>query len=191
MRPSALFVSVSTALVFAATACNDPFAVNASIPNTVDTLDLFAVNQSSVTQPSAYILALRGRTRPGVDAPVYNFDFLYRIDPTNGPQLVPFGAFATGDSVTGRPGLLATTRTFDQITLAEQTGYQTSQPEGIAVGSTFLVRSGIPNGCFLGIPYYAKLEVLSFNVAANSMKFRILVDINCGYRGLEPGIPKS
>jgi hypothetical protein len=191
MRLPGVLTFIAAAVVAVAAACNDPFAINATIDNTVDTLELFDVRQSPVTVPSGYVLTLRARTRPGVDQPVYNFDFLYRIDPQAGPQFVPFGAVAAGDSVTGRPGFRTTDLTFDAIKVAEQTGYQTSQPVNLSVGSTFFVRSGVPNTCFLGIPNYAKLEVISFDPSARSVKFRILVDINCGYRGLEPGIPKQ
>jgi hypothetical protein len=188
--PVAVTLMVTVGALVAA-ACNDPFAITASIPNTVDTLDLYAANQSPVILPSGYIVALRARTRPGVDAPVYNFDFIYRLDPVQGPQLVPFGALARGDSVAGRPGLLATTVPFDSISLALQTGYETSQPVNIAVGSTLYVRSAVPNGCVLSIPYYAKIQVLSIDETNQSIKFRILVDINCGYRGLTTGVPTS
>src|SRR5690348_19600 len=124
--PARLTLLVAAGVLVAA-ACNDPFAITASIPNTVDTLDLYAANQSSVILPSGYILALRAKTRPGVDAPVYNFDFVYRVDPVAGPQLVPFGALARGDSLAGRPGLQAATIAFDSITVALQDGYETSQ----------------------------------------------------------------
>jgi len=41
----------------------------------------------------------------------------------------------------------------------------------------------------LGIPYYAKMQVLFIDDAARAIRFRILTDINCGYRGLQPGLP--
>ncbi len=36
-----------------------------------------------------------------------------------------------------------------------------------------------------------KLEVLGFTPVARSVTFRILVNNNCGYRGLELGIPEK
>ena len=65
------------------------------------------------------------------------------------------------------------------------------RPTRIEVGQVLYARSGLPNGCFLNIPYYAKLEVLSFDEAARSVRFRVLVNINCGYRQLQPGIPRQ
>jgi hypothetical protein len=38
--------------------------------------------------------------------------------------------------------------------------------------------------------FYAKLHVLAIDRAARRLDFEILTDINCGYRGLEPGVPK-
>jgi hypothetical protein len=41
------------------------------------------------------------------------------------------------------------------------------------------------------VPKYAKLEVLSFDEAARTVTFRILIDENCGFKGLEPGLPQN
>jgi len=54
------------------------------------------------------------------------------------------------------------------------------------------VRSGATT-CATGITVslYAKLEVLAVDSTARRVDFKILVDENCGYRGLEPGIPQQ
>lgn len=174
-------------------ACNDPFAIlPASINNTVDTVEMFAVNGTPLNKPSGYVIPSRLPIKLGIDLSTYNFDFLYRIDGTAGPQFVPYSAIAPGaanQTASGRAGFIATTTPFDDIDEGEQIGYVVDQPVNLAVGQVYYARSGLPNGCYLGIPYYAKLEVLSFDAAARSVKFRILVDINCGYRGLQPGLP--
>jgi hypothetical protein len=41
----------------------------------------------------------------------------------------------------------------------------------------------------IGLPKYAKLEVLSFDDVTRIVTFRIITDDNCGFRGLEPGLP--
>jgi hypothetical protein len=181
------------AAVVAALACDDPFALGpATRENGVDTLELFAVNGTPLTKPSAYLLATKSRYRLGVEFPPYNVDFLYRIDSTGAPELVPFAAIAsTGQGSSGRSGYLPTERPFDSITVAEQTGYVTDKPFALEVGQVLYLRSGLPNGCFLGIPFYAKLEVLAFDPAERSARFKILVNNNCGYRGLEPGLPEK
>lgn len=191
MRILALVPVVAAAIL---TACNDPFAVlPASITNTVDTVEVYAVNGTALDKPSGYVLPIRSPLRIGIDTPSYNFDFLYRINATTGPEFVPYTVITpvpAGTSAAGRSGFLATTSTFDAITEAEQTGFVVDKPVTLTVGQVLFVRSGLPNGCYLGIPYYAKLQVLSFDPGQRSVKFQILVDINCGYRGLEPGLPK-
>jgi hypothetical protein len=39
--------------------------------------------------------------------------------------------------------------------------------------------------------YFAKLVVLAIDTLERRIDFRILTNINCGYRGLEPGLPHS
>jgi hypothetical protein len=41
----------------------------------------------------------------------------------------------------------------------------------------------------LGVPKYAKMEILSFDEATRIVSFRILVNDNCGFKSLEPGLP--
>jgi hypothetical protein len=174
--------------------CNDPFAIlPASINNRVDTVEMFAVNGTPLSKPSGYVIAIRSPIRLGLDQAAFNFDFLYRIDPTAGPQFVPYSAIAPqspDQTASGRSGFLATAEQFAAIEEAQQVGYVVDQPLDLEVGRVFYARSALPNGCFLLIPYYAKIEVLSFDSATRSVKFQILANINCGYRGLEPGLPK-
>ena len=174
-------------------ACNNPFAtLRATVINTVDTVEIYSVNGTPLDKASGYVIPNRRPVRIGLDVPQYNFDFLYRIDGTNGPEFAPYSVVtpvAAGTSNAGRAGFLAASWGFDAITEAEQTGFVVDKPVKLAVGQVWFVRSGLPNGCYLGIPYYAKLEVLSFDPGQRSVKFRILADVNCGYRGLEPGLP--
>ncbi len=177
--------------------CNDPFAIlPASRENTVDTLELFAVNGTGLNRPSGYSLTIKGLLRLGIDPPpVLNappFDFMYRIDPTAGPQLAPFGAVAPvapTQTESGRPGLQTALTPFDAITEGEQIGYTVDKAITLTPRLVLYARSSLPNNCFLGIPYYAKIEVLEVVDSTRSLKFRILTNNNCGYRGLQPGIP--
>jgi hypothetical protein len=188
MRP--LVLAATVALVASSAACGDPFALGpATIENRVDTLKLYAVNGTPLTQPSAYLLATKSSYRLGVDLLPYNFDFLYRVDAARGPELVPYSAVAAQSGASGRSGFLRATEGFEAIAEAQQSGYVTDSTAAVGPGDVFYLRSGLPNGCFLLIPYYAKLEVLSIDAAERSIRFRILVNNNCGYRGLAPGIP--
>lgn len=196
-EPASYFVAGMRALLFAAlvgvatTACDDPFALGpATRDNVVDTLRIYAVNGTGLDKPSALLLATKSVYRLGLDLTPYDFDFLYRIDAEGQGELVPFGAVAASSGVSGRAGYLATSTRFDQITIAEQTGYVTDRPVRLQVGTVLYLRSGLPNGCFLLIPYYAKAEVIGFDAAERSVSLQILINNNCGYRGLETGLPE-
>ncbi len=192
-RPFARLGSLLLAAGFAA-ACGDPYGLGDPLyENRVDTLTLYAVNGTPLRTPSAYLLAARAAYLLGIEELPYDFDFMYRID-AEGPMFVPFGAIdpASADSAgTGLAGFLATTASFDAIAEGQQTGYVTQEPIAIEVGRVLFVRSALPNGCSLEIPYYAKLEVLSLDQSTRSVRFRILTNINCGYRGLLPGYPEQ
>jgi hypothetical protein len=79
------------------------------------------------------------------------------------------------------------TETFEGIREAPSDGYITDRVVPIAVGDRFVVRGRIT--CTIGVPKYAKLEVMEFEETARTVTFRILTDENCGFKGLEPGLP--
>jgi hypothetical protein len=58
----------------------------------------------------------------------------------------------------------------------------------VSAGERFMVRSRVICTA-LGVPQYAKLEILTLD--NKSVTFQVLVDRNCGYKGLEPGLPDS
>ena len=87
------------------------------------------------------------------------------------------------------PGFQARTESFEAIKSAPSNGYISDSPVPIAPGERYVVRSRIV--CSIGVPKYAKLEIVSFDDVARTVSFRILIDDNCGFRGLEPGLPNS
>ncbi len=80
---------------------------------------------------------------------------------------------------------------FDSVTIAPMGRWVYDSAFVVEPGSVLLVRSR-PTSCITGITVslYAKLRVVTVDVAAQRLEFEILVDQNCGYRGLEPGLPK-
>jgi hypothetical protein len=65
----------------------------------------------------------------------------------------------------------------------------------IDVGTVFLARSrSVPDGCSAitgALPRYGKFEVLSIDAAERVVTLQTLINVNCGYRQLEPGLPDS
>jgi len=41
----------------------------------------------------------------------------------------------------------------------------------------------------ISVPFYGKLEILSFR--DSTVTFKVLTDLNCGFRELVPGLPKN
>ena len=190
MRPTPV-VFAPSALVAAAllVACGDPLSLPpAQIANRDDTLTLYSVAQSPIPFPSAFVMVARQTAR--LDQLV-NFDFVYDTDAAGGHFFLPFAAVAPTPQTVRLPGFLQTQSTFDAITVAEQVGYITHDTIPLAVGEVLYARSAVDPNCGIGTPYYGKLQVLGFNEAEHSVVFRFLINVNCGYRGLELGLPKK
>jgi hypothetical protein len=190
MRPISLFFAFCALLAAAALqGCGDPLSLlPAVVENRVDTVTVWAATNTPLTLPSGYVIL--GRTRVRLDQ-VATFDFIYDVDPAGRTVLIPLGAVVSTASTSGTPGFQETPTPFDQITLAQQLNYITKDTVVTAVGKVYYVRAALDGSCSLGVPYYAKMEVLAIDPAERSMTFRILDDINCGYRGLELGLPKK
>ena len=181
---SSPFVLLTAALL---AACGDPLSLPpAAIANRVDTLKLYSVGESQIHQPSAFVMLFRQVTR--LDQTV-NFDFVYGTDPVNGRYFLPFAAVAPTTQTVRLPGFANTPLSFSAITVADQVGYATHDTIPLTVGQVLFVRSAVDPNCSIGVPYYAKLEVLGFNDAEHSVLFQLLVNVNCGYRGLAIGLP--
>jgi hypothetical protein len=174
-----------SALLLAGTACSDsnglPDPVN---PNVERSETLYALVGTPVATPSGY--ALSGSRLIRTDLSV-DFDFAYNVEPGGVRVFIPRAALGIDASPNINPGLLRRTDTFEAITVAPSNGYITDQPIPIAVGERYVARSGI--ACDIGVPKYAKLEITGFDDGARTVTFRVLTDDNCGFKGLEPGLP--
>lgn len=181
---------LGTGLVSAVVAaCGGDITLNPAVfENRTDTLQLWAATGTPIFRPSAYLIATRSAVRLDQLA---SFDFIYDITPLGEPILLPMAAVANTGRTTGNPGLLPTTTPYDSITVAEQTGYITTDTVRVRVGDTFYARSQVSPACFLGIPYYAKLQIIAMNDVERSVWIQVLSNINCGYRSLAPGLPKK
>ena len=184
-------IMVLSALVIALAACNDPNELPpATEANLVDTIALFSLDGTPVSEPSGFAVELGNPIRTDIFSA---FDFVFTVDPQGQPWLLPAVTVGMPQS-SFDPGLLpqgtATSGLqFDQITVAPFDGYLTTDSLLAAVGNTYVVRSRVI--CSLGVPRYAKIEVLELNLAPDtlSITLQLLDNFNCGYRGLEPGLP--
>jgi len=148
---------------------------------------VFALSGTPVYQPSGYSMTERRVVRLDQSATV---DFAYEITPAGKHVLLPAAMIGQGLTTTD-PGLQAVAVPFDSLKLAVTDGYLTLDTVAVAAGDVLYARSRVPKTCYLGLPAYGKLEVLSFDDLARTMLFRVLVNLNCGYKSLEPGLPKQ
>jgi hypothetical protein len=181
MRPSHCVL-----LVLWAAACSDSSGPTAAVTNVERSEALYSYVGTPVATPSGYSLDGARLVRTDqTDA----FDFVYNLEPDGSRVFIPRGALGIDPDNSVNPGFQARTQSFEAIKAAPGNGYVSNQPVPIAVGERYVVRGRVT--CGIGVPKYAKLEIASFDDAARTVTFRILVDDNCGFRGLEPGLPND
>lgn len=173
-------------LGLAAAACSDANDLpNATIENVERTDSLWALVGTPVSTPSGF--SLEGSRRIRTDLSV-DFDFAYNIQPSGEHVFLPRAALGIDTANSVNPGFVPRTESFDAITSPPTDGYVTEAAVPIAAGQRYVVRSRVT--CTnLGVPKYAKMEVLEFDDVRRIVKFRVLVNDNCGFRSLEPGLP--
>lgn len=170
-----------------AAACSDATSIPpASFNNVVDTVTVYAISGTRVYDPSGYAMTER---RPVRLDNTTSADFGYDRTPDGRDVLLPGAMLGHPGSAGIDPGLLATDEEFSAITVAQVNGYKTLDTVAVAVGDVFYLRSRIPRTCYLGVPTYGKLEVLSVDVPNHTITFQVLGNLNCGYKSLTPGLP--
>src|SRR5690606_31177675 len=184
MRPFPI-VLAAAALV----ACSDPNQLpDAQITNVVDTVTISALTGTAIEQPSAYSIADRRPIRTDLSA---GFDFAFDILPGTGePVLLPRSALGFPSEGSLLPGLQRRNEAFADLTEGILDGYLTRDTIPVSVGERYLGRSRIICSS-LGVPKYGKFQILEIDAVARTITFQGLVNENCGYIGLEPGIPEE
>ena len=172
-------------LIAVITSCSDDNGLGSpAFSNAERTDTLYALIGTPVQTPSAY--SLQGSRRVRTDT-TSAFDFAYNLQEDGSHVFIPRAVLGIDSTASVRPGLQSRTEGFEAITEAASNGYITDQLVPIAVGDRYVARSRIV--CTIGVPTYAKLEVLAVDDVARTVTFRILTDDNCGFKGLEPGFP--
>ncbi len=167
-------------------ACTGSQLPEATLTNAVDTVTMGALAGATLQEPSAFDITTGFPVRTDQTS---SFDFVYTIDGQGQHVLIPLQAVGLGSNNTANPGLQIVAESFDAITSAPQNGYDTADTLVIHVGDVIAARSRV--ACYLSVPQYAKLQILSFDDSARTMQMQTLSDANCGYRGLAPGLPTS
>jgi hypothetical protein len=173
----------------AVAACGDDDSLpDPTEENFVDTVTVGSLTDTPVTTASGFSVNAADAIRTDVSD---RFDFAYDIEgpPETGRKVIlPRAALGLSSGGTAEPGVMRREETFDEIDVAPSNGYITDSAVPVALGERYLVRSRVASDiCSIGVPVYAKVEIIGFE--DNSLVLKRLKNLNCGYRGLEPGLP--
>src|SRR6478672_3173859 len=171
-----------------AIACSDANSLgDPTETNLTDTLKLWAIEGNPISVPSGYNISTGAIRTDQVD-----FEFAYNVrklaDGTYQHVFLPRAALGLASTNSADPGLIRRDQTFDEITRAPSNGYTADSAVPIQLGERCVVRSRVVCTS-LGVPLYGKLEILSFQ--DSTVTFKVLSDLNCGYRDLLPGLPAN
>jgi hypothetical protein len=180
----AVFVVLAAALLVTAACGSTTGLPAASSANVVDTVSLYALDGTPLPAPSGYNVPSRSVVRTDRLA---SFDIAFNITAAGQPVLLPTGALGLGRA----SGIQLQSVGFDAVTLAPTSAYVDTTAVPVDSGTVVVVHSR-PTTCAIGIVvfYYGKIAVLAIDTVARRIDLQILVDQNCGYRGLEPGVPR-
>lgn len=143
---------------------------------------MYALTRTPLQTPSAYdlIRQLAIRTDRSTE-----LDFAFDIDTAGRAMLMPRGAL--GLSADG--GIQRVSLAYDSLTLAPRDGYLRDSTVAVEDGAVYALTSRQQSCGFGAASLYAKAVVEALDRAARSVSLRLRINPNCGYRGLEPGVP--
>jgi hypothetical protein len=171
-------------------ACSDPAGLKASLLNSVDTLSVFALSGTPPNYPSG--VAFLSRQPVHVDG-FANFDVAFDINADGNAVIYPVSlVVASGSS---RPvAMQKITASFETVTEAPKTGYQSDSALVMVAGETVVVQSAHNRSADLcqfafNPNIYAKLAVDSVKLDSRIVYLRMGLDPNCGFRSFADSLP--
>jgi hypothetical protein len=180
-----VFRIVCVAAGAALPACGDDTTLPEPVyENVIDTITLYALTGTAIALPSGFDGVAGVAARTDLSDP---YDFAVDLPSDDVVELLTTGALG----LTIDPGIVVTSLAFDDVVKAPEEGYNRDSVVTAGEGTVFVLRSRQTTQlCSIGsLPRYSKLHVLDIDPAARAVTFEFLVNLNCGYRGLEPGLP--
>ncbi|MCC6772046.1 MAG: hypothetical protein IT360_12625 [Gemmatimonadaceae bacterium] len=195
IRNPLLRVAGLLATVVGLSACDDSLGLRASLSVQFDTLSAYAMSQTPISFPAAYSAGSGIVVR--VD-PDLAFDVAFDLAGDGKVQLIPARRISSTRRVSGIPsatprmGMQLVKGTFESMTKAPTGGYVYDSTFSVAPGEAVVVELASDACQFsLSQQLYAKLVVDSVVPARRQLYFRAVRDPNCGFRSLQPGVPKN
>ncbi len=179
----------ATVLLGAAAACGGDMQLpDPTTENVVDTVTIYALNGTAIGTKSAFDMVIGLLARPELHE---KYDFAFDIDSANRALLLPGNLSGLPSSA----GLQESAVSFDEIVRAPIDDYVSDTALVLDVGTVFIGRSRSTTAycsAYVGaIPRYGKFEVIELDHTARAVTFEFLMNLNCGYRDLMPGLPEQ
>ena len=187
-------VSLSALAVASLAACGTDLVLPPpQLPVTEHTITLSALTGTFVRTPSAYNMFVQLEVRTD-QTTEFDFAFDIGIDST-------FGLGTAGDTIavllprgalgfTADGGLQTTPVPFDSIVRGLLSGYEREQGVRVGVGDVVMAASRIQQCSFQVVrPRVAKLRIDQIDFATRQVTIRVVINPNCGYLSLRPGLP--
>lgn len=179
---------VFLALLSAATAglagCDDPLSSRRlPVPDEPSEATLVSLEDGTLRDPSAFDVTGPAPVRTDQTS---EWDFLLDRSAAGSLQFSPRNVVLDTDSPAG---LQRVESSFEELTVAPESGYVTDEPVPVESGAVYVARSRPDPNVRITCFRFLKLEVLSVDPGAGRVTFRHLGNPNCGRRTLEAGAP--
>jgi hypothetical protein len=175
-------------------ACRDPLELQARLETSTDTLTVYALSSTPPNYPNA--LSIIARATVPVSG-FGGFDIAFDIDASGSAVLHAARRVVTSGPFVPQVGLQKVAAPFEAVVEAPRTGYKVDSTVTASAGEVVVVEAVHNNGsqdlCTFSLSpnVYAKISVDTIFVATRTIKFRLGLDPNCGFRSFAPGIPTS
>lgn len=172
-------------------ACGDPTSLQASLPNAVDTLSVFALSGTPAAYPSG--LSILGGQVVRVDG-FASFDVAFDINPNGDAVIYPVKLVVAAPGTSRPVGLQKVSGLFEAIVEAPKDGFELDSALVMPPGQVVAIQSLHNNSgdiCQFALNpnIFAKVVVDSVNLTSRTIYFKLGVDPNCGFRSFAAGIP--
>ena len=180
-------VAVMALLGAAIAACDDPFKPKADTENSIQSFTVYALSGTPPNSPAA--LSFPGRSLVRVTGAL-EFDIAFDLDSAGRVVYLPVGLVAASPSGARPIGMQRVSGTFTELTEAPRTGYVFDSALVAPRGQLVAIQAS-ESFCSLSLtPYiFAKVVVDSIDARNRSLSGHLLVNLNCGFRSLTPGLP--
>jgi hypothetical protein len=175
-------------------ACNNDDSITgiATSQNFSRTLSVFGLTGTPAGVPAGYYFVTEALVRPQVlTTGGVNFELAFDVSSNGTVSLLP-ARVVVPEAPLPAPsvGIQKSTTPFAAITRAPDRGYVRDSVFTVQAGETVLLQL-VGSGCTFGEPFYAKVSIDSVIVAERRIVFTTMVNRNCGFRGLTPGLPTN